>query len=85
MKSAKEFSDDFIWKAQLPVGASIVFRENSPKNDSDPNWIVAIGKSSDDTCSGLVADMRKVHPRIDWSNIKDRDGEWRVIKATKMA
>jgi hypothetical protein len=29
--------------------------------------------------------MRKRHPSIDWSDIKERDGEWRVIKATKKA
>jgi hypothetical protein len=85
MKTAQEFFDDFIRKAQLPVGSSVVLRENKPVNDSDPNWIVAVGKLSDDAYTGLVADMRKRHPSIDWSDIKERDGEWRVIKATKKA
>jgi hypothetical protein len=85
MKTAQEFFDDFIRKAQLPVGSSVVLRENKPVNDSDPNWIVAVGKLSDDAYTRLVADMRKRHPSIDWSDIKERDGEWRVIKATKKA
>jgi hypothetical protein len=29
--------------------------------------------------------MRKRHPSIDWSDTKERDGKWRVIKATKTA
>lgn len=82
MKPAQKFFDDFIRKAQLPVGSSVVLRENKPVNDSDPNWIVAV-KLSDDAYTKLVADMRKRHASIDWSGIKERDGEWRVIKATK--
>jgi len=85
MKTAQEFFEDFIRNAQLPVGSSVVLRENKPGNDSDPNWIVAVGKLSDDAYTTLVADMRKRHPSIDWSDTKERDGKWRVIKATKKA
>ena len=85
MKTAHEFFEDFIRKAQLPVGSSVVLRENKPGNDSDPNWIVAVGNLSDDACTNLVADLRKRHPSIDWGDIKERDGKWRVIRATKTA
>jgi hypothetical protein len=85
MKSAQEFFEEFIHNAHLPVGSSVVLRENKPTNDSDPNWIVAVGKLSDDAYTTLVADIRKRHPSIDWKDIKEWDGEWRVIRATKMA
>jgi hypothetical protein len=85
MKKAQEFFEDFIRNAQLPVGSSIVLREYKPENDSDPNWIVAAGNLSDDAHTALVAEMRKRHPSIDWSDTHERDGKWRVIKATKKA
>jgi hypothetical protein len=85
MKTAQEFFEEFIRHAQLPIGSSVVIRENKPENDSDPNWIVAVGKVSDDAYTKLVADMRKRHPSIDWSDIKERDGKWRAIKAIKTA
>jgi hypothetical protein len=85
MKTAQEFFEDFLRNAQLPVGSSVVLRENKPGSDSDPNWIIAVGRLSDDAHTRLVANMRKRHPNIDWSDIKERDGEWRVIKATKTA
>jgi hypothetical protein len=85
MKTAQELFEDFIRNAKLPVGSSVAFREDKPRNDSDPNWIVAVGKSSNDECASLVADMRKRHPSIDWSDIKEHDGEWRVFRAIKTA
>ena len=85
MKPAQEFFEDFIRNAQLPVGSSVVLRENKPGNDSDPNWIVAVGKLSENAYTTLVADMRKRHPRIDWTDSTERDGKWRVIRATKTA
>jgi hypothetical protein len=83
MKTAQKCFEEFIRNAQLPVGSSVVFRENKPESDSDPNWIVAVGKLSDDACTKLVADMRKRHPSIDWSDVKERDGKWRVIRTIK--
>jgi hypothetical protein len=83
MRTAQEFFEDFIRNAQLPVGSSVVLRENKTGNNSDPNWIVAVGKLSDDACTKLVADMRKRHPSINWSGIKERDGKWRVIRTVK--
>jgi hypothetical protein len=85
MKTAQEFFDDFILKAQVPVGSSVVLREYKPENDGDPNWVLAVGKLSDDAYAKLVADMRKRHPSIDWSDIEERDGKWRVIRAIKTA
>jgi hypothetical protein len=85
MKTAQEFFDDFIHKAQLPLGSSVVLREKDPGNDGDTNWVVGAGGLSDDAYDRLVADMRKRYPSIDWSDIKEREGKWRIIIATKTA
>jgi hypothetical protein len=84
MKNALGFFDDFIRNAQILVGSTVVLREDKPRNDSDPNWIPSVRETSDDALyTKHVADMRKRYPRIDWSEIKERDGKWRVIRSVK--
>jgi hypothetical protein len=84
IKTARAFFDDFIGNAQILVGSTVVLREREAKNDSDPNWISFLVKSSDDALyMEHVADMRKRHPKIDWSDVKDREGQWRIIRAVK--
>jgi hypothetical protein len=82
MKTAEDFLNDLVQKLALPVHGTVVLRQFKPAKDGDPNWIVAAGRSADDA---LVVDMRKRHPKIDWSNVKERDGEWRIIRLTKTA
>lgn len=88
MKSAERLFDDFIEAAGLPVGNSVVMRERKPDADAEPNWVIASGDLPDDAkerYEKAVARLRKEHPRVDWDRVKDREGEWRVIRARKTA
>ena len=86
MKSAQEFFDDFVRNARILSGSAVVLREDKPKGEGDPNWIASVRETSDDALyQKHVSDMRKRHPTIDWSDVKERDSNWRVIKAIKKA
>jgi hypothetical protein len=83
MKAARDFLVDFTHKVGLPKDGTVVLREYDPGNTNDPNWIVTGGGASDDENAKAVAEMRKRYPEIDWSDVKERDGKWRVIRAVK--
>ncbi len=83
MKTAQDFLVDFTHKVGLPKGGTIVLRECEPGNSNDPNWVVAAGEVSDHEHAKAVADMRKQHPKIDWSGVEEREGQWRLIRSTK--
>jgi hypothetical protein len=83
MKAAQDFLIDFANKVGLPKNGTIVLLEREPGNGNDLNWVVTGGGRSDDENAKAVADMRKQHPKIDWSGVKEYDGKWRIIRAAK--
>jgi hypothetical protein len=85
MKDAQSFLIDFTNMVGLPVSGTVVLLEREPDNSNDPNWVVTGGGASDHENAKAVADMRKLHPRIDWSGVKECDGKWRIIMAVKTA
>ncbi len=86
MKSAQEFFDDFIRNARLLVGTTVILREDKPRSDGEPNWLPAVKETSDDAAyQEHLSDMRKRHPIIDWGDVKDYEGKWRVIRGIKTA
>ena len=54
-------------------------REREPENSDDTNWVAAASEYN----AEAVAEMRKKHPKIDWSDVKEREGQWRIIMADK--
>ena len=86
MKTAEQLFEDIVQAIRLPAGGTVVLRELTPAASDEPNWVVAVGELPDDATKryeNAVVDMRKRHPRIDWDRVEDRDGQWRIIRATK--
>ena len=67
----------------LPKDGTIVLLEREPENSNDPNWVVTGAGTSDHEKAKAVADLRKQHPKIDWSDVQEYDGKWRIIRAIK--
>jgi hypothetical protein len=80
MKTAQELLVDFSDKVGLPVSGTMILLEREPENSDDPNWVVTGGGRSDSKNAEAVADMRKRYPKIDWSDVKEYDGKWRILR-----
>lgn len=88
MKTAEQLFEYLIQAIGLPAGRTVVLRERMPAVSDEPNWVVAVGDLPSDAkerYENAVADMRKRYRLVDWDLIKDRDGQWRAIKAIKKA
>ena len=58
----------------LPKDGTIVLLEREPENSNDPNWVVTGAGTSDHEKAKAVADLRKQHQKIDWSDVQEYDG-----------
>lgn len=82
LKGAQEFIEDLVRAVRPPKGAAISVTETTPKSAADTNWITGAGVVPMDALSrytSALAELRKLHPRIDWNGITERDGERRRI------
>jgi hypothetical protein len=83
MKTASELLDDLLGAVRPPDGNAIALRERTPKTDTDTNWMASFGVAPLDVIarydSAATAELRRQHPRVDWTGISQRDGEWRHI------
>jgi len=82
MKTAREFIEDLVRQVQPPVGSAIALTERDPKNVKDTNWITGAGVMPLDALlryDTAVAELRRQHPRVDWTGITEVDGGRRRI------
>jgi hypothetical protein len=82
LKGAQEFVEDLVRAVRPPRGQAISVTERIPKDADDTNWMTGIGIMSRDVMSrydSAVAELRRQHPRIEWTGITEKDGEWRRI------
>ena len=82
---ADQVIEELAPKIGFSVG-NIVLREREPQKAGEPNWIIAADPMPGDASNrhaDAVAEMRKLHPQIDWSGVNERDGRWRVIRVIK--
>jgi hypothetical protein len=86
MKTAQALFDDLVREIRLPVGQAIALTEDEPRGNHGQNWIAAVGNLPNDVKARyekVVEDLKKQHPSIDWSAVKERNGERRHIAGTK--
>jgi len=82
VKGAKEFIEDLVREVRPPKGTAISLTEREPKSADDVNWMTGVGVLPMDAIRRYeiaLAELRKQHPRIDWSGIVELDGERRRI------
>jgi hypothetical protein len=80
LKGAREFIEDLVRMVRPPPGCAITLTE--AKSAEDVNWITGTGVMPMPALGRYniaVAEMRKEHPRIDWSGITEYHGERRRI------
>jgi hypothetical protein len=82
LKGAQEFIEELVRYVQPPRGIAIALTERAPKESNDANWVTGAGIMSYDALSrydSAVAELRRQHPRIDWTGVTEFDGERRRI------
>jgi hypothetical protein len=82
LKSAQQFIEDLVRYVQPPKGSAISLTERTPKSVDDVNWVTGAGVMPRDAMAryeAALAELRSQHPLIDWSGIREYDGEKRRI------
>ena len=82
LKGAQEFLEELVHYVQPPRGTAIALTEREPKSADDTNWVTGAGVMPIDAVARYdraVAELRRQHPRIDWTGITEVDGERRRI------
>jgi len=82
MKGAQEFVEDLVRHVRPPRGCAIALTEYDPKDADEPNWTAGTGNMPPDALSryeSAVIELRRQHPRIDWTGITEKDGDRRRI------
>lgn len=81
-KGAQEFIEELVHYVRPPRGCAIALTERTPRDVDDPNWVSGAGVMPPDALTrydSAVAELRRQHPRIDWTGITEVDGDRRRI------
>jgi hypothetical protein len=81
-KGAQEFIEELVRHVRPPRGVAIALTERPPKSAEDTNWVTGAGVMPMDALArydSAVIELRRQHPRIDWTGITEFDGEHRRI------
>jgi hypothetical protein len=79
---AKQLLETLLQHVKPPQGCPIVLRERAPNSEDDLNWVASAGNmASSGTALFMekIAELRKAHPTIDWSDVDTNGGELRRI------
>ena len=82
MKSAMDILNDFVDQAKPPLGTVITICEKEPKTKDDSNWFPSVGVLTQDAKArydGVLREMPRLHPVVDWSGIIQPEGRRRCI------
>src|SRR5258707_5867022 len=75
---AKQLLETLLQHVKPPQGCPIVLRERAPNSEDDLNWVASAGNmASSGTALFMekIAELRKAHPTIDWSDVDTNGGE----------
>lgn len=81
MKTARLLVQELIRHVEPPSGTPIVVNEAPATWPDDPNWIIYPAMMDPMRCQRLAekaAELRKMHPLIDWSDGEGSPGVRRV-------
>jgi hypothetical protein len=82
VKPAHEFLHDLVRATDGPPGGLIVLQETQPASDDAPNWIAKASPLPTHALhryDGARDELQRQHPRVDWSDVTERNGPWRRI------
>ena len=82
LKGAQEFIEELVRDVRPPRGTAISLTERAPKSAEDTNWVTGAGVMPMEALTrydSAVVELRRQHPRIDWTGITEFDGERRRI------
>jgi len=81
MKSAEATLKELVLHVRPPRGCAIALWEWTSSRPTEPNWVAACGIMDAQklvSYTEKIAELRKTHPKIDWSDIKILVGPRRV-------
>lgn len=82
LKGAQEFIEELVRAVQAPPGCAISVTERDPTKGADTNWRAAADIMPIPALSrydSALAELRRQHPRIDWTAVTDMDGDKRRV------
>jgi hypothetical protein len=82
MKSAEAILRELVQHVRPPRGCAIVLTEWNSGGPVDPNWVAACGNMEAQKLvryNEKVAELRKTHSKIDWSDVKLSAGTRRRV------